>query len=365
MVHRPISDTCPYPRFEEEAAAVAALLGRSLSGTSEPVAAYEAALARFFGARHAVAVSSGSAAVMAAAAALALAPGDQVVLTPTCPLCTVYPLMSMGVQPVFADTQADNFSLDLEDLERAIGPRTRAIIDIPMWGYPTPARALRAVADRHRLPLLLDLAHGHGVKADGRPLWTMGDIATFSTHSSKILSTGEGGFILTDNEALAAGARRFSRFGDLDGIHVGLNLKLGGLMAGLGQLRLAFFDESLRVRRANARRVLTGLRNPLVRELPLAPGGEPNYFTLLLQVSEPSNRPFIAHLARWGIGSDIEKYGCRPLYEFPLLSAYRRNCANAKRLLGTITTIPVHPGLSSADLEHIVRAINAYQSQGG
>jgi len=361
MVFRAVSDTNRYSSIDEEAPLLARLLGKPLSGNSGPVEAYESALASYFGAKYAVAVSSGSAAVMAGAAALDLQPGDEVVLTPTCPLCTVYPLMSMGLVPVFVDTQPDNFSIDLDDLGRVIGERTRAIIDIPMWGYPVPVKALREAAEASRLPLLLDLAHGHGVMVDDEPLWSHGDVATFSTHDSKILSTGEGGFVLTDRADCAERTRSFTRFGNLDGVHLGINLKLSGLQAELGRHRLSMFDQFLETRRKNARRVLEGIRNPAVSELPVVPGARPNYFTLLLKLrSEFESKRFIAHLARWGIPSDIEKYGCRPLYEFPLLRRFARDCRNAKRLLGSITTVPIHPSLSDDDLTHIVRAINAY-----
>ena len=361
MAHRLISDTCPYDASEAEVAAVCDVLGRPMSGTSEAVVAYEADLAACFGARFAVAVSSGSAAVMAAVAALGLRPGDEVALTPTCPLCTVYPLMAMGVVPVFVDTQPESFSLDLADLARVVSPRLRAIIDIPMWGYPIPVPALRAAADEYGLPLLLDLAHGHGVTVEGQPLWRYGNIATFSTHESKILSSGEGGFILTDDGTLAQRARSFAAFGNLDGAHLGLNLKLGGLLAALARFRLAGFSAQLKRRAAHARQILGAIRHPDVRELGAAAHGEPNYFCLLLQVPEAKSRAFIAHLRRCGIPSDIDKYGCRPLYEFPLLEAFARDCRNAKRLLGSITTIPVHPGLSAPDLEHIAASINAFE----
>ncbi|WP_394826769.1 DegT/DnrJ/EryC1/StrS family aminotransferase [Pendulispora albinea] len=361
LVFRSIPDTYRYSSTAREAELLTGILGKPLSGNSEPVEAYESELARYFGAKHAVAVSSGSAAVMAGAAALDLRPGDEVVLTPTCPLCTVYPLQSMGLVPVFADTQPTNFSIDLDDLARVVGPKTRAIIDIPMWGYPVPVKALRAAADAYGLPLLLDLAHGHGVTVDGKPLWTYGDVATFSTHDSKILSTGEGGFVLTDRADCAERARGFTRFGNLDGVHLGINLKLSGLQAELGRHRLSMFDASLEKRLANARRVLDGIAHPVVSELSVVPGGKPNYFTLLLQLpSTETSERFISHLAQWGIPSDIAKYGCRPLYEFPLLRSFARDCSNAKRLLGTITTIPIHPSLSEDDLDHIVRVINVF-----
>lgn len=348
-------------RAEDDAAYLVDFLTRGLTGTGEVVEAYEKALAAAYGATHAVTVSSGSAAVMAALGALGLQPGDEVLLAPTCPLCTVYPIQALGLVPVFCDTQPTNFGLDLASLRAAIGPRTRVILDVPMWGYPTPVAQLRALADEHGLSLVLDLAHGHGVQFGGRPLWTYGHIATFSTHEVKFLSTGEGGFILTNDAGLAERVRHFSRYGGLDGVHFGLNLKLGGLQAALGIRRLPLIPEHLRVRHRNARYILDRLTHPRVRELPVVPSGEPSYYYLLLHLQgESEAAAFIGHMDARGVPSDIRKYRCRPLYEFPLLAPYRRPCENARHLLASMTTVPVHPNLGREDLDRIVTAISDF-----
>src|SRR5690606_14436060 len=137
-----------------------AALREGISGNSAPVAAYERASAAQFGAAHAIAVSSGSAAVMAALAALRLPAGGAVVLSPLAPLCTVYPLMALGLEPVFCDPTPADFGLCLDDLERVLSPRTVAVLDVPMWGYPIPSDRVREACDRRGLPLVLDLAHG-------------------------------------------------------------------------------------------------------------------------------------------------------------------------------------------------------------
>ncbi|WP_163779997.1 DegT/DnrJ/EryC1/StrS family aminotransferase [Myxococcus vastator] len=347
-----------HQRDASDATYLSAFLHRDLSGTGDVVLAYEAALRSWFGAAAAVSVSSGSAAVMVALGALGLRPGDEVVVPPTAPLCTVYPILAMGGVPVFCDTREDGFGLDLDDLESVVGPRTRAIIEVPMWGYPTPLIPLRAFADDLRLPLVLDLAHGHGIRLSGRPLWTYGHLATFSTHESKFLSTGEGGFILTDDADLAKAARRFSRRGGLNGRHLGLSLTLCGLQAALGLRRLRLLNEHLRVRGQNARHILKQLTQPQLQELPVTSGGEPNYYFLVLRHRGGSAHDLIEQLAAQGIPSDIRRYRCRPLYEFPILSAYRHPCENARRLLGSMTTIPVHPSLTTTELDRIAAAIN-------
>ncbi|PTL84526.1 DegT/DnrJ/EryC1/StrS aminotransferase family protein [Vitiosangium sp. GDMCC 1.1324] len=348
-------------RYDDDLSIVTASLDRGLSGTSDVVSEYEAALGRYFSSSNAIAISSGGAAISVALEAAGVKPGDEVVLTPTCPLCTVYPIMAAGAKPVFVDTRVDGFGADPADLDRVLSPKTRAIIDIPMWGYPTQVDELQKIARKVGVPLILDLAHSHGSTLHGRPLSAYGDLSCFSTHERKPLATGEGGFILTDNNDLAKRCRDYSRFGNLNGRDFGLNFKLGALAAALGTSRLQHLDRQLEARRKNAERFLSKLSHPSVRESTLIPGGKTNYYFLTLRTSFANNRRFIDYLDENGVPSDIKRYGCKCLYEFPAVAQYRRNCPNGERLLNTMTTIPVHPALTEKDMDYMAGLINAYR----
>ncbi|WP_434380928.1 DegT/DnrJ/EryC1/StrS family aminotransferase [Melittangium boletus] len=346
---------------EDDASSLSAALERGLSGTSDTVTDYETALKGYFGSRNAIALSSGGAAITVALVAAGVKAGDEVLLTPTCPLCTVYPIMDMGAKPVFVDTRPDGFGVDLEDLPRVVTPRTRAIIEIPMWGMPTQVDELQQAARKAGIPLILDLAHSHGSTLHGRPLSAYGDLSCFSTHERKPLATGEGGFILTDNDDLAKRCRDYSRFGNLNGRDFGLNFKLGALAAALGTSRIKYLDAQLAARRQNAERVLSRLEHPNVRPFTQIPGAQHNYYFLTLRTSFKDNRRFIDYLDENGVPSDIKRYGCRCLYDFPTVAQYRRDCPQGERLLNSMTTIPVHPSLTKDDMDYIVGLINAYR----
>jgi perosamine synthetase len=348
---------------EDDQPALAAALAGGLSGTSDTVTEYEAALRTYFSNRNAIAISSGGAAITVALAAAGVKAGDEVVLTPTCPLCTVYPVMDMGAKPVFVDTRPDGFSVDLEDLARVVTKKTRAIIEIPMWGMPTQVDELQQAARKAGIPLILDLAHSHGSTLHGRSLSAYGDLSCFSTHERKPLATGEGGFILTDNDDLAKRCRDYSRFGNLNGRDFGLNFKLGALAAALGKNRLKYLDRQLEGRRKNAERFLSQLTHPSVREFTRINGAKTNYYFLTLRTSFADNRRFIDYLDEHGIPSDIKRYGCRCLYEFPAVEQFRRPCPNGERLLNTMTTIPVHPALTGEDIDYMVGVVNAYRER--
>lgn len=336
-------------------------LNKGLSGSSSAVANYEDALGEWFGLSHAVAVSSGTAALTVSLAAAGVSPGDEVVMTPTAPLCTVYPIMAAGATPVFADVRSDGFGVDLGSLDKACTARTRAVIDIPMWGYPTEVDQLQAFCDDRRLPLVLDLAHSPGTTLHGESLAHYGSMSCFSTHERKPLATGEGGFILTDDSNLATVCKSYRKFGNLSGTSLGMNYKLAALPAALGLSRIRYLAEQIDQRRANARFVLERVTNPHVAELKVIDGGEPNYYSLLLRLNFSDNDAFIDYLDERGIPSDIKRYGCRCLYEFPAVSSYRSDCSRSAELLASITTLPVHGGVTQADLEYLVEVVNSYE----
>lgn len=349
------------PSYPDDLTAVIAALSSGLSGTSETVENYEKGLASYFESPYAVATSSGAAALSVSMAAVGVTPGDEVVLTPTCPLCTVYPIIATGAKPVFVDTKPDGFGADLKDLDRVINGRTKAIIEIPMWGYPTQVDELQKFAHASGIPLILDLAHSHGTLLHSRPLSAYGDLSCFSTHERKPLATGEGGFILATDQLLAERCRSYSRFGNLNGLDFGLNYKLGALPAALGLARLGHLDNQLQQRRANAEKFLRLLTNSNVSESTLVPGGKANYYFLNLSLGFADNKKFIDYLDLNGVPSDIKRYGCRCLYEFPAVEKYYRHCPNGEALLASMTTIPVHPRITDEDLIYMADVINNYR----
>jgi len=351
------------PVYETDMLALEEVLQGPISGTSEAVSAYEEALAAWFDAREAIAVSSGAAALSVALYAAGVRAGDEVILTPGCPLCTVYPIIAASARPVFVDTRAHGFGADLQAVRDAVTCRTKAIIDIPMWGYPTEVDELHTVAGMLGVTLILDLAHAHGATLHGQPLSHYGDLSCFSTHERKPLATGEGGFILTNDRGLAQRCRSHSRFGNLNGRDFGLNYKLAALPAALGHSRLAMLSDQIAQRRENARTFMSQLAHPKVRERKIIDGGRPNYYFLNLEIDFADNRAFIDYLDDCGIPSDIKRYGCKALYEFAQLAPYRRACPNAEQLLAGMTTIPVHPAVTAAELDYMAACINRYPAQ--
>ncbi|PKP58052.1 aspartate aminotransferase [Candidatus Atribacteria bacterium HGW-Atribacteria-1] len=337
------------------------LANKKLSGTADIINEYELKIANFFNSKFAIATSSGSSAIQTALFVLDVNQGDNVIVSSTCPVMSVFPIIQVGANIIFCDTMEDNFGLNIDDLEKIITSKTKAVIEVPMWGYPTNIKELKKILESKNIPLILDLAQAHGTKLNGDYLSYYGDISCFSTHDRKILATGEGGFILLNNEEYYNKSKSFIAFGNMNTIDYGLNFKLSALQAALGLNRIDYIPEQLKIRRANAKHIKDSLKHPQINELPIIKNGEPNYYTLLLKLNLDNPRNFIDYLSSRGIPSDIIRYNYKPLYKYPILSKFKRVCPNSEKLSQSITTIPVHPGLNSNEIDYIISTINNYR----
>ncbi|EKE15670.1 MAG: hypothetical protein ACD_11C00115G0010 [uncultured bacterium] len=333
---------------------------KKLSGTSEAVSEYENKLASFFKSRYTVAVSSGTSAIQVALYALGVKPGDEVIVSSTCPSMSIVSIIELGAKPIFCDTHQDNFGLDFGDLSMVISSKTKAVMEVPMWGYPTDAVGLKKILRKHKLPLILDLAQAHGTKLDDKYLSHFGDISCFSTHDRKILPTGEGGFCLTNNRRHYEIMQSYIKFGNMNGVDFGLNFKLGSMQAALGSNRINFITNQIKKRTKNAKYILDKIKNEKINEFKIIKKGFPNYYTLLLEVKNDNCNKFIDYLDRNGIPSDIRRYDYKVLYEYPLFKKYSRKCTNSEELSRSITTIPTHPGLTKKDLDYMIDIINKF-----
>ncbi|MCK5795521.1 MAG: DegT/DnrJ/EryC1/StrS family aminotransferase, partial [Anaerolineales bacterium] len=245
----------PYGRQqvdEADIAAVVEVLRSDWLTTGPKVAEFEGAIADYVGCRYAVAVSSGTAALHAAVAAIGVGPGDEVVLPPLTFVATANAVLYQGATPVFADVDAATLLLDPEQVEAKITPRTKAIIAVDYAGQPCDYEALSDIAERHQLRLLDDASHSLGAKWQGRKVGSLADLSTFSFHPVKSITCGEGGMVTTDDLQLAQWLRQFRNHGiDVDHrqraangtwhyqmCNLGFNYRLSDLHCSLGVSQL-------------------------------------------------------------------------------------------------------------------------------
>ncbi|HEX7318038.1 MAG TPA: DegT/DnrJ/EryC1/StrS family aminotransferase [Pyrinomonadaceae bacterium] len=178
-----------------------------VSSAGEYVDRFEAAFAEFCGVRHAVACCNGTAALHVSLLALGVGPGDEVIVPTLTFVATANAVTYCGARPVFVDSEPETWNLDPAQVAAKITPRTKGIVAVHLYGNPVDVDALRALASRHGLFLLEDAAEAHGALYKGRRAGSLGDIAAFSFYGNKIIATGEGGMVTTDDDALAARVR--------------------------------------------------------------------------------------------------------------------------------------------------------------
>jgi perosamine synthetase len=184
-----------------------ALNSNWLSSIAPPVALFEEAFAKRFGAKHAVAVNSGGSALFLALWALGIRPGDEVIVPTFTMVASAGAVTQCGATPIFVDCEPDTANLDVSKIEERITPQTRAIMPVHIYGHPCDMDAIRALARDYRLFVIEDAAEAHGALYKGKPVGTLGDAGCFSFYANKLITTGEGGMILTDDDKLTTTLR--------------------------------------------------------------------------------------------------------------------------------------------------------------
>ena len=228
---------------------------------------YERDLEKYFRVKHALAVSDGTAALHVAMAALNLGPGDEIVTTPYTFLASASAALYQNAIPVFADIDPDSYDLDPVQAEKAITDHTKGIVVVHLAGHPADMDPFREIAKKRGLWVIEDTAQASGALYKDRLAGTNGDVGTFSTVDGKIMSTGEGGFCLTNNDELAqkmGSIHNFYRAHATSNIYefygIGYNYRLTEFQATIGIEQLKKLDRMVKARRRNASYLTTKLR---------------------------------------------------------------------------------------------------------
>ena len=354
---------------EEEAAVLVALYSDRLVQGAR-VRELEEHFAAFCGTREAVAVSSGTAALMTALSVHGLGPGDEVITTPFTFAATANAVLFTGARPVFVDVRPDDFNIDPSLIEAKITPKTRAILPVHLYGQPCDMAAVMSIAHRHGLLVVEDAAQAHGASFDGKTAGSFGT-GCFSFYATKNMTTGEGGMITTDDAAIAEKARRFRAHGESSRYvseSLGYNFRMAEIQAAIGLTQLRMLPERNEQRRANAAYLTERLRGVVTpKEMP---GCYHVYHQYTVRVpsadgTSTERDALASKLANAGIQTKV--FYPVPVYRQPLYLnlGYREHLPVAERLSREVLSLPVHPALSRDDLKTIVRAVNEATEQRG
>ena len=282
----------PLLQADDEAAVLEVMRDGDLS--NHPVTRHlEDDFRQRLGCRHALAHANGTLGLLAAFHALDLQPGDEVLVPSATFWASVVPMLWVGLVPVFCEIEGERFALDPVDVERRITPRTRAMVIVHLWGLPAKVDALLDVARRHGLKVIEDASHALGATSGGVPCGRFGDISVFSLQTSKLAAAGEGGVLLTDDDAcmeraiclgdivriyeLATPARRFAA------TSFGIKTRMAPLSAAVGRTQLAKLDAHNARRAANIEALGARLQRLGFDTFPSPPGTSRVYFEHLVK----------------------------------------------------------------------------------
>lgn len=350
-------------------------------GIGDETEALERELAAWFGALDCVVVSSGTAAIHTALAALGIGPGDEVLVPTLSVVMSVVPVLYVGATPVFVDSQPDCVDFDYDDLAAKVSARTRAIIPVYLWGCAYDLPRLRGFAAERGIHLVEDACQAHGSRYDDKHLGTWGACGCFSMKDGKLLSSGEGGFVLTSEPSLAEMARSFrnhhlgTRGPEAAYARLGWNYRLSEVQALLARARLAELPATCNHRRWQAGYVLDALAGvPELKRYAYRDCEEPNRFcAVLLTKNGVDGRAASEELARMGVVNSVGTFGLRPAHTRGVFSratagddsAYgvTWRTPNAERFLRRVLALVLLPHYTATDLDDIVAKVKTVSAQ--
>jgi perosamine synthetase len=331
-----------------------------ISSVGSYVARFEQAFSVVSDTTHAASCSNGTVAIHLALLALNIGPGDEVIVPTLTYVASANAVVYCGAMPVFVDSEPDTMNLNPDAVERAITSRTKAVMAVHLYGHPADMDALRAICEPRGIRLIEDAAEAHGASINGRKVGSLGDIATFSFFGNKILTTGEGGMVTTDDEDLDRLVRLFKGQGQDPTRRywfpvVGYNYRMTNIAAAIGLAQVESLDTHLADRRRVAAwydRHLEGLAYRL--QLPIDRPGYDNvrwlYTVVLRQDAGIERNELMERLEADGIETRPVFY---PMHHMPPYHDPAATMPVADHLSANGLNLPTHGYLSEDDVVYV------------
>jgi dTDP-4-amino-4,6-dideoxygalactose transaminase len=362
---------------ESDIEAVVSVLRSGWLTTAGQAKALEAELAAYTGARYVNAVNSATAALHLALAAWDIGPGDEVITTPYTFTATANVIVHCGAEPVFADVREADANIDPEQVERAVTPRTKAIVPVHIAGEPCDMDAIVDIARRRNLKVLEDAAHAIGTFYHGRPVGSLSDAAAFSFYANKTITTGEGGALATDDDQLSERVRVLTLHGmskdawnryDAGGSwrydirEFGFKDNLTDIAAALGRSQLKRLEHFIEQRTRVAQRYIANLGGEEHLSLP-AFREENRHPWHLFMVRVPESSPVgrdevIRQLAERGIGTSVHFIPLHYHTAYRKLGRWQKgDFPVAERIFEGAISLPMYPELTDAQVDEVCEAL--------
>ncbi len=350
---------------EDDISAAAEVLRSGMLVQGEKVQKLEEAIAEYLGVKHAVAVSSGTASLHIALLALGIGYGDEVIVPAFSFMATANVVEIVGARPVFVDIDIRTFNIDTKLIEEAITARTRAIMPVHEFGLACDIEEVCRIAKNHGLYVIEDAACALGATENGKYAGTFGDIGSYSFHPRKAITSGEGGMLVTEDNALAEKFRALRNHGisyskgKMEFTEAGLNYRMTDFQAAFLFSQFKRFDASLEAKRRLADQYMSDLSNIDKIKLPFVPNGKEHTWQSFHILVDADRDGCIDHLKSKGIGANLGAQ-CMPCQDY-YHNKYGLDCRvsfpNAQIAFERGMVIPLYPRLSSSEVKFICEAM--------
>lgn len=346
---------------DEEKQALARVIDSGMLAQGPEVAKFEEEIKAFIGCKHALATSNGTTALQLALLAHGVGVGDEVICPAFTFIATATSIMMTGATPVFADIDPCSFNLSAAAVARCITPKTKAIMPVHLYGQAAELDALRALAAQHKLLVIEDGAQCVGASYKGKKLGSTGTM-TLSLYATKNLASGEGGFVLTDDDAAAEAVKLMRQHGmraRYEYIRFGFNHRLTDLHAAVGRAQLAKLSAFTKARQANAAYFNAHIHS--VQTPCLLPERDHIWHQYTVRVAGGKRDAFIKHLTNNGVGHGV--YYPLPVNAVPFIAEKSRTpnpLIETQKACAEVVSLPVHAALTPAEREKIVSVVNSF-----
>jgi len=366
---------------DEDVRAVNGIIKRGMYWTTGPQSKeFERMIAEYIGTKYAVVFNSGTSALHAAILAHNIKEGDEAIVPSFTFIATANALLFAGARPVFADIESKTFGLDPEDVKEKITDKVKAIIPVHYGGSPCLIRELKEIAEDHNLILIEDAAESFGAKIKNKKVGTFGDSAMLSFCQNKVITTGDGGALVTDSKAIyeklklirshgrLENSDYFSSWKRMDYVTLGYNYRMPDIIAALGIAQLEKVDRIVEMRRSNAEYMseeLSGIRNILFPK-PLYDYYFHTYqmYTVRVKDGERVRDNLAKYLAEKGIMTKVYFHPVHLTHFYKNKLNYDCRLPVTEEMSRQVLTLPMYPSLTMEEMNYIVKETKAFFSSG-
>jgi dTDP-4-amino-4,6-dideoxygalactose transaminase len=346
---------------DEEKQAVMEVLDSGMIAQGPRVKEFEEAFAEMCGVKHAIATTSGTTALHVALLAHEIGPGDEVITSAFTFIASANSILFTGARPVFVDIDPRTFNLNVDLIEAAITPKTKAIMPVHLYGLTCDMDPIMNLAEKHGLAVIEDACQSHGAGYKNNKAGSFGT-GTFSLYPTKNITSGEGGMITTSDPVIDEKCRVIRQHGMRRRYYhdeLGYNFRMTDVHAAIGLAQLKKLDKFNAVRQANANFLSENLQGVNV---PYVPEGQTHVFhQYTVRVSDGKRDALRTHLQDSGVGSEV--YYPVPIHQqsfYVTDLGYKDSLPETENAALEVLSLPVHAGLSASDLETIVAAVNEF-----